>query len=71
MTLDTVIIAFGAFVAVLPFLQLPQDWTYFFAFVAGVAIVAFGIVVRRRGSGNPYSENVVLSENDEEESLEA
>jgi hypothetical protein len=48
MTLDTVIIAFGAFVAVLPFLQFPQDWTSFFAFVAGIVIIGLGIAVRRR-----------------------
>ncbi|HTR18395.1 MAG TPA: hypothetical protein VMH91_00195 [Candidatus Paceibacterota bacterium] len=49
MTLDTVIMAFGAFVAVLPFLQFPQDWTNFFAFVAGVVIIGLGVAVRRRG----------------------
>jgi hypothetical protein len=49
MTLDTVIMAFGAFVAVLPFLQFPQDWTDFFAFVAGIIIIGLGIAVRRRG----------------------
>ena len=50
MSLDTVIIAFGALVAVLPFLQLPQDWTNFLAFIAGVTIVGLGIAVRRRGT---------------------
>ncbi|MDR3570868.1 MAG: hypothetical protein P4L81_01575 [Candidatus Pacebacteria bacterium] len=49
MTLDTVIMLFGAFVAVLPFLQFPQDWTDFFAFVAGIIIIGLGIAVRRRG----------------------
>lgn len=52
MTLDTVIMAFGAFVAVLPFLQFPQDWTNFFAFIAGIIIVSLGIAVRRRGLGH-------------------
>jgi hypothetical protein len=48
MTLDTTIMAFGVFVAALPFLQFPQDWTDFFAFIAGVVIVGLGVVVRRR-----------------------
>jgi hypothetical protein len=52
MTLDTVIMSFGAFVAVLPFLQFPQDWTDFFAFLAGIIIIGLGIAVRRRGLGH-------------------
>ena len=50
MTLDTVIMLFGAIVAVLPFLQLPIDWTNFFVFVAGIVIIGLGIAVRRRAS---------------------
>jgi hypothetical protein len=50
MTLDTVIMLFGAIVAVLPFLQLPLDWTNFFVFVAGIVIIGLGIAVRRRVS---------------------
>jgi hypothetical protein len=50
MTLDTVIMLFGAIVAVLPFLQLPIDWTNFFVFVAGIVIIGLGIAVRRRNS---------------------
>jgi hypothetical protein len=50
MTLDTVIMLFGAIVAVLPFLQLPIDWTNFFVFVAGIVIIGLGIAVRRRSS---------------------
>ena len=50
MTLDTVIMLFGAIVAVLPFLQLPIDWTNFFVFLAGVVIIGLGIAVRRRNS---------------------
>lgn len=49
MTFDAVIMAFGAFVAILPFLQFPQDWTSFFSFVAGIVIIGLGIAVRRRG----------------------
>lgn len=49
MTLDTVIMLFGAIVAVVPFLQFPQDWTDLFAFVCGIIIIGLGIAVRRRG----------------------
>jgi hypothetical protein len=52
MTLDTVIMLFGAIVAVLPFLQLPLDWTNFFAFIAGIVIIGLGVAVRRRGLGH-------------------
>jgi hypothetical protein len=63
MTLDTVIMAFGAFVVVLPFLQFPQDWTDFFAFVAGVVIIGLGIAVRRRGTpGDGVSDQPQLFE---------
>ncbi|HEV3245074.1 MAG TPA: hypothetical protein VG102_01835 [Candidatus Paceibacterota bacterium] len=68
MTLDTVIMAFGAFVAVLPFLQFPQDWTNFFAFLAGVIIVGLGIAVRRRGLGhNSASDQAKLFDNGSEQ----
>ncbi len=49
MTLDTAIMLFGAFVAALPFLQFPQSWTSFFAFLAGIIIIGLGVAVRRRG----------------------
>ncbi len=52
MSLDTVIMSFGAFVAVLPFLQFPQNWTSFFAFLAGIIIIGLGVAVRRRGLGH-------------------
>lgn len=55
MTLDTVIMLFGAFVAVLPFLQFPVDWMNFFAFLAGIIIIGLGIAVRRRGLGHSPS----------------
>lgn len=55
MTLDTVIMAFGAFVALLPFLQFPPDWTNFFAFLAGIIIIGLGVTVRRRGLGSSTS----------------
>ena len=46
---------FGAFVAVLPFLQFPLDWTNFFAFIAGIVIIGLGIAVRRRGLAHDRS----------------
>ena len=64
MTLDTVIMIFGAFVAALPFLQFPQDWTSFFSFVAGIVIIGLGIAVRRRGVKAP-SEQPQLLETEE------
>ena len=48
MTLDTIIIASGAFVVLLPFLQLPPSWMTPLLFVAGCIVIALGIVVRRR-----------------------
>jgi len=61
MTLDTVIMLFGAFVAVLPFLQFPPDWMSFFSFVAGIVIIGLGIAVRRRGlSHEPSSDQSKL-----------
>jgi hypothetical protein len=53
MTLDTVIMLFGGFVAVLPFLQFPQDWNAPLSVIAGVVIVGLGIVVRRRSHAAP------------------
>lgn len=62
-TLDTGIMAFGAFVAVLPFLQFPQDWMSFLAFVAGIVIIGLGIAVRRRGLRESSSEQGRLFDN--------
>lgn len=61
MTLDTVIMLFGAFVALLPFLQLPQDWTAFFTTIAGIVVIGLGIVVRRRGGGTPSASSARAS----------
>ena len=66
MTLDTVIMLLGAFVAILPFLQLPPEWMSFFAFVAGIIIVGLGIAVRRRGMGHAASSIEVEIIEDEE-----
>lgn len=48
MTLDSLIMLSGAFVAILPFLGFPQSWDSVFFFLAGILIVALGIVVRRK-----------------------
>ena len=54
MTIDTLIMLAGAFVAVLPFLGFPNSWDTALFFLAGVFIISLGIVVRRRG-GNLIS----------------
>ena len=48
MTLDALIMLAGAFVAVLPSLGFPNSWDTVLLFLAGVFIIALGIVVRRR-----------------------
>lgn len=48
MTLDTLIMLAGAFVAVLPFLGFPNSWDTVLFFIAGVVIIGLGIVVRRK-----------------------
>jgi len=48
MTLDALIMFFGAFVAVLPFLGFPNSWDNVLFLCAGIVIVVLGIVVRRR-----------------------
>ncbi|KKW47232.1 MAG: hypothetical protein UY98_C0017G0004 [Candidatus Kaiserbacteria bacterium GW2011_GWA2_58_9] len=53
MTLDALIMFAGAFVAVLPFLGFPNSWDTVLLFLAGVLIVALGIVVRQRSRGAP------------------
>ncbi len=49
MTVDTLLMLLGTFVAILPFLGFPQSWDTVLFFLAGIFIVALGIVVRRRG----------------------
>jgi len=56
MTLDALIMLFGALVALLPFLGFPTSWDAVLLFTAGVVIIALGIVVRRRGLGLPEEE---------------
>ena len=48
MTLDTLIMLSGAFVAVLPFLGFPNNWDSVFFFFAGVIVISLGIALRRR-----------------------
>lgn len=48
MTIDALIMLAGAFVALLPFLGLPTSWDTVLLFLAGLAIVSLGIMVRRR-----------------------
>ncbi len=48
MTIDALIMLAGAFVAVLSFLGFPNTWDTFFLLLAGIFIIALGIVVRRR-----------------------
>ena len=45
MTLDTLIMLVGAFIAALPLGGLPRDWQDTFVFLAGVVVIALGIVV--------------------------
>ncbi len=51
MTVDTLLMLSGAFVAILPFLGFPQRWDTVLFFLAGIFVVALGIIVRRRGNG--------------------
>jgi len=50
MTLDTLIILSGVFVATLPFLGFPSNWDTALLFIAGTLIIIFGIMVRRERS---------------------
>ncbi len=48
MTLDALIMLAGAFVAVLPFLGFPNSWDTVLFFLAGISVIALGIILRRR-----------------------
>lgn len=50
MTVDTLLMLLGTFVAILPFLGFPHSWDTVFFFLAGIFVVALGIIVRRRGN---------------------
>ena len=47
MTLDTMIMLAGAFVAVLPFLGFPNSWDSALLFIVGALVVVLGMLVRR------------------------
>ena len=49
MSVDSLIMFSGAFVAILLQLGFPQSWDRVLLAIAGVLILALGIVVRRRG----------------------
>ena len=49
MTVDTLIMFSGTFVALLPFLGFPSSWDRVLLFIVGIFIVSLGIVVRRKG----------------------
>ena len=48
MTLDTLIMLSGGFVALLPFLGFPNSWDNVLLVAAGVFIVILGLLVRTR-----------------------
>lgn len=48
MSIDALIMLAGGFVAFVPFLGFPHRWDAVLFFLAGVFIVALGIVVRRQ-----------------------
>jgi hypothetical protein len=54
MTLDTLIMLSGGFVAVLPLLGFPNSWDNVLFFLAGIFVIALGIVVRRRGLASEH-----------------
>ena len=49
MSLDALIMLFGALVAVMPFLGFTVDTQKWILFVFGIIIIGLGIAVRRRG----------------------
>jgi hypothetical protein len=49
MTLDTLIMLFGALVALVPFLGIPNTIDTWVLFILGIAVIGLGIAVRRRG----------------------
>ncbi len=47
MTLDTLIMLAGSFIALLPFLGFPSSWDTVIFFLLGVFVIGLGIVARR------------------------
>ena len=50
MTLDTLIMLAGTFVAVLPFLGFPSSWDTVLLLLAGIFIISLGVTLRRRST---------------------
>lgn len=48
MTIDTLIMLSGAFVALLPFLGFPNSWDTVLFVIVGIVVIGLGIVVRRK-----------------------
>lgn len=48
MSLDAVIMLFGALIAIMPFMGFPNAWDDVFFAIAGLVVIALGIAVRRR-----------------------
>ncbi len=48
MTLDTLIILAGTFVAALPFLGFPARWDSILLLIAGILIIGLGVTLRRK-----------------------
>jgi hypothetical protein len=53
MSLDALIILFGAVVAGMPFLGFTVDMQKWIIFVLGLIVIALGVAVRRRGQAKP------------------
>ena len=49
MTLDGLIMLSGVMIALIPFLGFPLKWDNVILVIAGVIVIALGIIVRRRG----------------------
>lgn len=62
MTLDTLIMLAGAFVAVVPFLGFPTSWDTGLLFLAGVIIIGLGIVVRRKEGERKTAERTRMTQ---------
>ena len=69
MTLDTLAMSAGVFVAILPYLGFPNSIDSILFLIAGVFIVALGITLRRRGLYMPRT-HATPSQGDETTSSE-
>lgn len=66
MTLDTLIIFAGAFVAALPFLGFPSSWDTVLLLLAGVLIIGLGVTLRRGVGEKQDQRNVYTHGNSEQ-----